>query len=221
MKRLVDLKLYSYLSESHLPNLNWTSLEDAFDILDDNNVSIISFTDFNLFKLSFYRNLLSKSKEYKNKFQIFPGIEILLDDAKNKFKALFIFDSNYTESEFEQLQTIINDFFADNSSIKLSGFLTKIKKFKSEMIIDLNNCEKIDLKEIKKVSEKINYIISDSENVWFDKILQEAKKNITRISFDETNNWQNYHSPKTYIDVNDNDQEITFDYLFNNLKYQD
>lgn len=219
MRKLVDLKLYSYLSENYLPNLNWTSLEDAFDILDKHNVSIISFSDFNLFKLSFYRNLISKSKEYKHKFVIFPGLELYIEDEKNKFKVLFIFDYKYSEADFEQLQITINEFFNENKKgIKLGSFIIKIKKFKYEMILDLNNCENIDIKEIKKISPKINYVIADSENKWYKTVCDEIKKEVKNLIFYESNNWEQYNAPKTFIDVANDDEEITFEYLFNNLK---
>lgn len=216
MKRLVDLKLYSILSDGYLDNLNWISLEDALETLSKNNVSIISFTDFNLFKASFYHNIVTRTYELGYKFKIFPGTEIVFSDAKNKFKAILVFSDKYNDSQLDELQNLINAFI-NNKNLSIQLMLDIFRKYEYEFIIDLNTCEKIDIKYLKKISRRINYVICEKTNAWYIKISNEFNKEVQNLVFYETNNWSEYHAPKTYVETEEN-QDVDFKMLFTNLK---
>lgn len=219
MKKLVDLKLYSFLSESNLNNLNWTSLEDALDILSKNHVSIFSFTDFNLFKSSFYHNVVTRSNELGYRFKILPGVEIDFSEPENEFKALIIFSDHYNAQELENIQNLISYFF-NKKSHKISIFMELFRKHEYEMIIDLNFCEKLNVKDMKKISRRINYVICEKNNNWYQELLNNFKKEIKNLVFYESNNWKTYHPPKTYIEIDEN-QILDFKYIFANLECED
>ena len=219
-KKYVDLKLYSFLSQNYFNDLSWTSLDETFSILAKNNISIVVFTDVNNFKQTFYRNLEHKAKEQKEPIIIFPGIEIIVNNKDNDFKAILVFDNNIDDEQLQNLQEIVANYSKNEKSKGLVSFLNSLKKFSYKLILNFNENKKINIKELKTIKDKINYVICNEKIALIDEIKKEINPNLKIIFNDEHNNWKIYHKPKTYLEISEN-QEINLDYLFNNLKIEE
>lgn len=218
MKRLVDLKLYSYLSEEYLKELNWSSIDDVLTILKKHDVNIISFTDLNSFRSSFYRNIANKANEIKHKLKIFPGVQIAIANESQDFSILFIFEDNYNDAQYESIHNIINNYLENSKTIKLSDFVNQLCHFEFEIILDLNKSKKFITNDLKALSNKINYAICENPNQILNDVEMIINKKLKIINYDETNNWNKYHTPSTYVEWESDIKEITLKHLFDNLK---
>lgn len=190
----VDLHLHSKNSNKIGDSVSWNSLEDTINTIKNNDISVFSFTDHDMFSYKLYLQTKKHLKDNKLKMFYYPGLELTVTrENKKRGHVLFIFD-NRNEELIKKLEEITQDLVFLNKELKLKKAINTYNKLGLDYFI-IPHVDKSDFlvyDDMKEVKEKIYYLEALPTSREFKRFQKEAEGiNVMPVKFSDHHHWTN------------------------------
>lgn len=215
----VDLHLHSILSNKIGDSVSWNSLEDTINTIKNNDISVFSFTDHDMFSYKLYKETKTYLKDNNLKMLYYPGLELtVMRENKKRGHVLFIFD-NSDEELIKELEQITYDLVFLNKEVKLKKAISTYNKLGLDYFI-IPHVDKSDFliyDDMKEVKEKIYYLEALPTSREFKKFSNEAEDiTVMPVKFSDHHHWTNnsFFWSGTYILKLETFKDLKTDLLF-------